>query len=758
MPAAERSRRLRWALRGLAFAVLLALVFVLGSINVPFLEPDEPSEVILLYVFSGAVFLAFVIYALVLTRYLVRLYTEHRRQVLGAKFKTKLVAAALALSLLPVVALFFISYALVNRTLGKWFPRPLENVRDEARALAERALEEEEERAGELAAFLAADPEIRRLVARRDARALESRLTQQLESAPALFVAVVDPAGSPLATHRNFDPGFDLTISFIPVIPSLLEPRAALAYTTRDEIGGKQFALARARIDSPPGSSPGAVIVARELTPALLEQVQVIERESSAYEALKSESKSYRWQALLILLLITVLLLLAATWSALQLAKQVTIPIQALAVATEEVSRGNFDHRVEVPAKDELGTLVSSFNQMTTDLGESRRNLERAVAELEHRRQWIETILESIPTGVLTLGPDLRLLRANEGARALLSLRANIAEGAPLGDLLRGEPAAVCAELVAQSAERGFAAGQMEFRQARQPDGQAERIAHVAVSVSALRGGLERAGQNQGYVLVLDDLTDLLKAEKAAAWQEVAQRIAHEIKNPLTPIQLSADRIRRYLERASDPDPVERGRSAELIAQCAALIAQEVQGLKTLVDEFSRFARFPVVEPAPTQLNEVVEGTLALYRDAVNGVRLTAELAPALPAITGDPALLRRVLVNLIDNATEAVSGAAGGSVVVRTRYLAEARRVELSVSDSGPGISPEHKERLFLPFFSTKPNGMGLGLAIVSRIVAEHRGRIRVEDNQPRGTRFVMEFPAASRAAAEPPAAPRAS
>jgi len=259
----------------------------------------------------------------------------------------------------------------------------------------------------------------------------------------------------------------------------------------------------------------------------------------------------------------------------------------------------------------------------------------------------------------------------------------------------------------------------------------------MAVSVSALRGG-----PGEGYVLVLDDLTDLFKAQKAAAWQEVAQRIAHEIKNPLTPIQLSADRIRRYVERAEETDPAERDRIRGLIAQCARLIAQEVHSLKSLVDEFSRFARFPMAAPVPTRMNDVVEGTLALYAESMNGIQLSTELASDLPPVPADPGLLRRVLINLIENAKEAVSQASSKQIVVRTRSLAPHPAVELSVSDTGPGISPENKERLFLPFFSTKSDGMGLGLAIVSRIVAEHHGRIRVEDNQPAGARFVIELP----------------
>lgn len=732
MPASELGRRWRWVWRGLGFLILLVLVFILGSINVPFLKPDQPSEVILLYIFSGLVFLAFVIYGLVLTRYLARLYTEHRRQVLGSKFKTKMVVGALALSLLPVIALFFLSYALVNRTLAKWFPRPLEIVRDDAVTIVDYLLRDHEDRARELARMLADDPTLQRQLAARDFTVLQQTLARLAERRQLHWAAVVDNGDQPVAVYRQ--PGS--AADFLHKLPDLLKPKEAVAYTTSEEVSGSHFTLARVRVETPQGEPLGALVVAQPLSGKLLSKAAEIESESRAYDAIARERKSYRWQAVLFLLLITILLLLASTWSALYLAKQVTIPIQALAVATEEVSRGNFDHRVDVPARDELGTLVASFNQMTAQLGESRRNLEHAVAELDQRRQWMEAILESIPTGVVTLNPDLRILSANAGADQVLGGPASA--GAQLSERLSAESNQACAELFARAAQMGFASRPLDFRFSN-------RIAHVAVSVSALR----RGGHNEGYVLVLDDLTDLLKAQKAAAWQEVAQRIAHEIKNPLTPIQLSADRIRRYLEREPEADPVERGRYRELIGQCASLIGQEVHSLKALVDEFSRFARFPLAQPVPTQLNEVVESTLALYRDSPNGVQLRLELARELPPIPADPALLRRALVNLIENATDAVSQAPTKEILVRTRHLSPLRTVELTVADSGPGISPEDKERLFLPFFSTKPSGMGLGLAIVSRIVAEHHGSIRIEDNTPRGARFVVELPTEQPAAA---------
>ncbi|HXE74328.1 MAG TPA: ATP-binding protein [Candidatus Xenobia bacterium] len=712
-----KSRRIRRWLLGAGFVLLLGVVFVLGSINVPFFEPDEPSEVILLYVFSGLIFLAFILYGLVLTRYLARLYTERRQRVLGSTFKTKMVVGALALSLLPVVALFFISYALVNRTLAKWFPRPLEIVRDDAVALVDHTLSEHKQHTLDLARMLAEDPAIQRAVQAGRQAPTEQTLSSLARRAGLAWAVVVRGENDAvLATYRA---------GSIDLRHQLADLREG-APTMVELQPGKPYALARTSIRAPDGASLGAVVVAQPVPEEILTRAARIEQESRAYDAVTRERKAYRWQALIILLLITILLLLATTWTALFLAKQVTIPIQALAVATEEVSRGNFAHRVEVPARDELATLVNSFNQMTAQLGESRSRLELAVAELRRRRQWMETIQESIPTAVLTLSPERTVLGANHAARQLLGQSA--AGPAPLADYVGAETARACEGLFTQAAHTGFAATQMDLRF---PD----RIAHCAVSVSALRGG-----PGEGFVLVLDDLTDLLKAQKAAAWQEVAQRIAHEIKNPLTPIALSADRIRRYVERAAEGSADHRYR--ELIARCATVISQEVHSLKSLVDEFSRFARFPATEPVPTQLNEVVESALALYADSANGIRLEAELAPNLPPIPADPALLRRALINLIENATEAVARSATKRIVIRTRSLAPRAAVELSVSDSGVGIPPESKERLFLPFFSTKPDGMGLGLAIVSRIVAEHHGRIRVEDSEPTGARFIVELP----------------
>lgn len=722
--------RIKWAVRGAIFAVLLALVFVLGSLNVSFLEPEEAGDFVLLYVFSTLVFLTFVIYGLVLGRYLFRLYAERRQRVPGAQFKTKMVAGALALSLLPALALFFLSYSLVNRTLAKWFPRPLEIVRDDALYIVQYMLELEEERARGQAESLAYDHELLTALAANDPESLQRRLTRLAGNLPAAWLAVLNTDNDLVAVHHDPEQHAEL----LRELPRMLGPPAAPTYTTSEEIAGQHYSIARVRLENERGETLGTILLAQPLDETLLAKKKEIEAESRNYEIIAQGRKIYRWQALLILLLVTTLVLLASTWLALFLAKEVTVPIQALAEATEKVSQGDFTHRVDVPARDELATLVESFNSMTAQLGESRRAREEALAELEQRRQWIETLLESIPTGVLTLSTDQRLLRINDVAKDLLGCPT--AQQTPLEDLLPREAALACSGLFRIANRGGMVAAQIDFPLR-------DRIAHVAVTVAALR----RDGQNQGYVLVLDDLSDLLKAQKATAWQEVAQRIAHEIKNPLTPIQLSADRIRNYVQKLADENSPERARMHELILQCAATVREEVSGLKNLVDEFSRFARFPVIKPAPTQLNQLIESALSLYPDPDGSITIHTELAEELPLITADAALLRRVVTNLVQNASEALTDAGDENsgpkeILIRTRYLEESHCVELVVADSGAGIPPENKEGLFLPFFSTKETGMGLGLAIVSRIVSEHQGTIRVEDNQPRGTRFIIELP----------------
>jgi len=375
---------------------------------------------------------------------------------------------------------------------------------------------------------------------------------------------------------------------------------------------------------------------------------------------------------------------------------------------------------------------------MTAQLGDSRKqineftsSLQQAVTELERRRKLMEAILENIPTAVFALDSEGAIQRVSPAAIRIFGDRVRDAKSfsAAVGE----ETARAVRPLMAKSLRMGTASKEVEVELPG-------RVLHAAVTVSSL--GPRRA--NPGYVVVIDDLTDLLRAQKSAAWQNVAQRIAHEIKNPLTPIQLSSERLRRYLEKSAEAGHPVRREIEKLVSECSALILREVTTLKTLVDEFSQFARFPTARPEPADINAVVRGALEVFQGRLDGTDLRPELSPGLPLVPADQELLRRVIINLVDNAAEAMEGAKVKQIRVETRLAQDSETLEVIVADTGHGISPEDKDKLFLPHFSTRDRGTGLGLAIASRIVAEHGGTIRAEDNSPVGARFVIRLPVA--------------
>jgi PAS domain S-box-containing protein len=470
-----------------------------------------------------------------------------------------------------------------------------------------------------------------------------------------------------------------------------------------------------------------------------------IQLQTAAYDQEKQHLRALKRQLLLILVFFTVLLFFAFMWAALYLAKQVTVPIEALAEGTREVSSGNFDYQVPEQAQDELGLLVKSFNAMTTQLRDSRgqidqftRNLQQAVQELERRRQLMETVLESIPTAVLSLGADARIVRTNSAVARIFGPAAPQAE--TLDALLGPESSRVVQNLMRRSLRMGVVSREVEMVVAG-------RVLHAAVTVSSL--GPRRA--NSGYVLVVDDLTELLLAQKSAAWQEVARRIAHEIKNPLTPIQLSSQRLIRHLQRRTESETAEPldPELTRLVEESSHLIEREVGTLAALVNEFSQFVRFPSAKLETASVNDIVREALEVFSGRLDGIMLSSFLSEPLPAIRADAGLLRGVIINLIDNAAEALESAAVRNIRVTTSFNSESDSVEIAVEDTGHGISPADKDKLFLPHFSTKDRGTGLGLAIASRIVTEHNGLLRVEDNSPVGSRFILELPPAEIASA---------
>jgi PAS domain S-box-containing protein len=431
---------------------------------------------------------------------------------------------------------------------------------------------------------------------------------------------------------------------------------------------------------------------------------------------------------------------LVAVWLAQFASKQITRPIEALVTATGELAGGHLDYRVQTPASDELAGLVSSFNSMsqalegkTRQLQRSNRELALANREIEERRQFIDAILESITPGVVSVNENGEIVKFNDSARRftvdrpMSSLRV-------VTDLLDAPDRPAFQHMFSTARRTGISYRDFEVERRGRP-------MHLAVTVSSLDPGKA----HRGFVVVLEDTTEIMRAQRSEAWQEVARRLAHEIKNPLTPVALAAGRIDRLLERFDTAsDPRERDTVRDRLAQSTRTINREVQSLKTLVDSFSDVARFPAIRPEATDLNALVRDAVKVFDGRLPGVRLSVDADPSIPTARIDPEPFKRVIVNLIDNAAEVVQARWVKEIVVSTRSRLEDSVVELAVADSGPGISPENKQKLFVPYFSTKERGTGLGLSIVRSIVQDHHGTIRVEDNHPTGSRFIIEVPTA--------------
>ena len=729
MSRLDNKQRLGLAIGGVLLTLLLAAVFTFGSLDTPF-EPKSWRTVMVLYAVSSFITAAFLVFGLILARTTLRLWAERSRKQLGARFKTKMVVGAMAISLLPIVFMFIVSYSLLNRSLLLWFPKPLEIASEETQKLLNDLGRAQLPRLRGMAEW-----------AQADALHPGEDFFQHVFGRGADAVWILNREGKATRGGVVCENQPEDRKGQICVQPDVLGEYLQTLQSGVEvwRAGGKNYFAARvAKLDG--GQPTGFIVAAYRASPDVVARLTLIQSQVGEYYQEKQDLRALKRQMLLILLLFTVLLLSAVMWVALFLAKQVTVPIQALAEGTREVSSGNFDYQVPEQAQDELGVLVRSFNTMTTQLRDSRaqideftRNLQLAVQELERRRQLMETVLENIPTGVISLDGAGAILRANTSISRMFGV--TVRESLSLEGLLGVDAARTVQHLMRRSLRMGVVSREIETVVAG-------RVLHVAVTVSSL--GPRRA--NTGYVLVLDDLSELLRAQKSAAWQEVARRIAHEIKNPLTPIQLSAQRLTRFLERreASQPGVSSDSELTALVQECSRLIEREVSTLAALVNEFSQFVRFPTAKLASTNANAIVHEAVEVFSGRLDGITLKTALGENLPAVRADASLLRSVVVNLIDNAAEALEDAAAREIVVSTRAHSDTETVEICVSDTGHGISPEDKDKLFLPHFSTKDRGTGLGLAIAARIIAEHGGSIQVQDNLPVGSRFLIELPAA--------------
>ncbi len=746
----------------MALFLLLLIFSALQGLNLPFLQPHSAGLVLLFTGLSVVAFLIFVVLLVLLSRNILKLYADQRSRVLGSRLRSRMLIGALLLSLAPATFMFIFSFFLLNRSIDRWFSQPVGQLREDSIRIALELSHYVTANARAEAEALASSPALARAVDTDDdpmviaPSSMNAALLNVLRAHSASLqggFAIVYRDGQPVEQFQMprqkgpvvVRPWLDksdvasgasepATTTILKAAQRSDEPVIQIGdgQATSSQVSGGEYALGVASV-APSESGNVVVVVGLPMPAGLSTTVARIRDGAELYWANYRVRNGLRRLAFSILLLLTALILFTSSWLALFLSKQITRPVEALADAMDEIAAGHYKHRVSAEATEELGELVRSFNHMAADLEESRsiaevstQQLSAANMTLEERRRELETVLETIPSGVVTLDASMQVLQANRAFLDLLEPAQQAeAVGASIQSLFPADLADDLTRLVRRSQRMGIAAMEFEFRSPR-----------GMLNLSTTMAALELGANRRGCILVVEDVTEFLRAQRQVAWKEVAQRVAHEIKNPLTPISLSAERIRRHVDRPT-------AESAGIIRKCSEVILGSVESMRTLVDQFAALAQFPSAQPKPNDLNTIVENALMLFAGRLSGITIRRQLSGEIPPVMADAEALKRALANLIDNAAEAMQGSLLRQLTIET-CLNEAHMAEIVIADTGHGLTAEIRERLFLPYFSTKQRGTCLGLSIAAKIVQEHQGAIRAEQNSPKGARFVVELPLA--------------
>lgn len=732
----KRWRREIIIILGLLIGIGL-LFFLQTHISTWKVEAPFPNNLLIISLIGLNILLLLLLLFLIL-RNIVKLIFERRRQVLGAKLRTKLVLAFVTLSLIPTILLFFTAINFITSSIESWFSDQVEESLHGSLVVIQHYYENISNNA------LHYGRQISRLVTKQRywekknynelTEALKNKLIEYNLEAIGFFSPQLD---QPLVVYgANMSPA-----SFPPLEAKVTQEVFLGKETTKIQSAGPgDLVRALVPVYSSLGSREviGAISVGYLIPQSLVSRIMEIAKGFEDYKQLRMVKHPIRSSYLITLSLVTLLIIFAATWFGLFLAKGITDPIEKLADGTQKIIQGNLDFQIPKTSVDEIGTLVDSFNRMTQDLKMSKSQVEKAYAELsrsnvelEQRRRYMEIVLRDVGAGVISIDRDGFIRTMNKSAEKILGLDAAAVAGKKYVEALANEYTALAEEL-------SKAATKAESHPLTQPIKITigNETLTILLKITMLH---DEENRNLGMVLVLDDLTQLQKAQRAAAWREVARRIAHEIKNPLTPIQLSAQRLRkRYLSQF--------GEDGAIFDECTRTIIKQVEELKNLVNEFSSFARMPAANPTANNLNEIIQEAMVLYKEGHKQIIFDFEPDEQIPIFNLDREQIKRVVVNLLENAVAAIAAVGPeqneGRIEISTHFDPALNSARIEVADNGCGVSPEEKPLLFEPYFSTKPGGTGLGLAIVNTIVADHDGYIRVKDNYPRGTRFIIELP----------------
>ncbi len=732
----ERKKRFR----ELAVIILAAaLIVLLTGVEIRLTQISEKAPLsnnVIIFGMINVVVLLVVLLVYLISRNTLKLLVENRSRVLATRLRTKLVISFVGLSLVPTMLLFFASASFITNSVQNWFNIQVEKSLNESLEVAQTYYRSSATNAMYYAKRLSMIIKRDRLLNEDNLAQLRAMIRDKQDEYNLGIVEVFSSQREELVRASNPDvPKGDLTSPNSEDIKQALNGKEL---TKVNSVGKADLIRGIVPIFSTYNDRDvvGVVVVNYYVPHSLVSKMQEISTSYQEFKKLKILKNPIKTGYLLVLFLIASVIVFLSFWIGIYLANSMTRPIQGLVEGTRAVAEGNLDVTIDAEGPDEIGQLVASFNTMISDLRNQRQELHLTNEELtrinqesESSRRYMEIVLRNVAAGVISVDSEGRLSTINTSAERILQISSRQVLGRNFRDVLRDSHLEIVRELLRDVA---VSRNDSLSRQVTVEMRGERRV--LQLNLTMLR---DEQGEFLGSVLVLDDLTQMLKGQRMAAWREVARRIAHEIKNPLTPIQLSAQRLRkRYLARFNADD------DGRVFDECTTMISKAVDELKVLVNEFSNFARMPAVQPVPNDLNELVKESLTLYQEAHRKISFNFEPDPKLPHIRLDRDQIKRVLINLLENAVAAMDGK--GEVQITTRYDQELKMVSFSVADTGPGIPPEDRSRLFEPYFSTKKGGTGLGLAIVTSVISDHNGFVRVRDNKPRGACFVIELPAA--------------
>lgn len=718
---------------GILILIILITVGILTFIEtrVTNLGSDFPlSSTVLMFILINTNLLLLLALLLLVFRNLAKLYYEKKNNILGSKLKTRLVAAFIVLALLPTTVLFFFSIQFISTSIAFWFNTPVEQTLDSSLAVGQKLYEYIEEKNEFFAKRAAFQIDSRKLLDKENDKKLSrySQVIQRAFNRHAVEIYTPDAKRISLSLANELE---NLHFGLLTNNDLTNIPEEQNSHTISQNIKQGEFlrTIAAIPFGSDPQKARAFIVITTLVSPELSQNLQAILKGIEEYHQLKMAKKPAQASYYIALSIVALLVVFCAVWFGFQLAKSITIPIMKFAEGTQRVTDGDLNYQIDFQTDDEIGTLIKSFNSMTRELAAGREQialsgemLKQQNAELEKGRQYIEIVLKNISAGVISIDNKGTITTMNKAAESMLDINSRDILNQNFKDVLKNDYLKIANKIYDQVAQ-GHETLEMPLSAAISGTPK-----HFCLNFNTLKDDLDK---NVGAVLVFDDVTELEKAQRVAAWREVARRIAHEVKNPLTPIKLSAQRLKRkYGKEIQD----------EIFTNCADTIVEHVDLIRNLVNQFAAFAKFPDANVAQCRIENIILETIALYRDGLENVDIQYRFARNIPPLKLDHQHMKQAFINLFDNAVYALN--KNGIILIDAAYDEILKIVRIEFADNGKGISDKEKTKLFEPYFSTKKSGMGLGLAIVNSIISDHNGVIRVQDNKPKGAKFIIELP----------------